>query len=374
MIRYARYLMQQRRMARCRVTEDAMPQRGVTLIDVEEAIRSLLAAGRAVTARNVRQALGDRGSLTTIVAHMREVRAREEEHRITAGAAHGSALPDSVVQGLVLGAQKHWEALNDAAEAIIAQAQTRAAEQVQEAREGERNAGAAEDAARAEQEKMAAALTETTAELETLQAAHTTLAEEHRARGVALELALERQKGAEALAEERRESIAKTATALAQRETELSNSRDALASACTEADARERSLMQRVAEAQDKHRETEYALADVRQHLSHAEAELERVTGEQASMDCVLNDTRRALESERTDHARTAAELATFRERCDGLRQAVAQSAGHSQSLTAMLERANERAARAEAELQAVEAVKALQRQDSEQDTVTSPS
>ena len=346
-----------------------MPQRGVTLGDVEEAMRSILAAGGTVSARNVRQALGDRGSLTTIVARMREVRTREEEHRIAASPAGGPALPDSVVQGLVLGAQKHWEALNDAAQAIIEQAQAHAARQVQEARDGERDARAAEQAARAEQEQTAATLAGTTADLDELRAVHTAFVEEHRARGVALELALERHKGAETLAEERRESLAKAAAALARTEIELKDVREAHASARTDADTRERSLVQRVAAAEDRYGDAEHELADTRSLLSRIEAEIEQVKDERASMSGMLDEARAALDAERREHSRTAADLATFRERCDGLRRAIAQTEGHARSLAAMLERANERAAKAEAELQTAEALMALRGQDPDRDT-----
>ena len=341
-----------------------MPQRGVTLTDVEEAMVSLLASGRAVSARNVRHALGDRGSLTTIVGHMREIRAREEAQGIAQNSVHGPALPDPVVQGLVIGAQKHWEALNDAAESIIELAQARAAKQVEAASNAENDAKAKAAEARAEQAKTATALAETQAALEALRTAHTALTEEHRARGVALDLGLERQRGAESLAAERRDTIEKTATALERTNAELAEARAALERVRTETDARERGLMQRIAAAEDKHRETEQALVQVREQLSHAEIALKQATGNQASMRRVLKETREALDAERSEHARTTNDLATHRERCDGLRSALAQSEGHSQSLAAMLERANERAAAAEAALRATEAVEALHRRD----------
>ena len=48
-----------------------MPQRGITVTEVENAMQSLLAAGRVASVRSVRHALGDRGSLTTIAQHIR---------------------------------------------------------------------------------------------------------------------------------------------------------------------------------------------------------------------------------------------------------------------------------------------------------------
>ena len=222
-----------------------MPQRGVTLVDVEKAMDSLVASGRAVSVRNVRHALGDRGSLTTIVGHMREVRTREDEQRITSGNASESTLPDPVIRGLIFGAQKHWDALNDAAESIIEQERTRAAAQVQAASDAERDARAEAAAARAEQERTATALAKSDAELEALRTAHTTLTEEHRARGVALELSLERQRGTESLAEERRATIENMTVALERTAAELDDTRAALERARTEADARERTLMDR---------------------------------------------------------------------------------------------------------------------------------
>ena len=86
-----------------------------------------------------------------------------------------------------------------------------------------------------------------------------------------------------------------------------------------------------------------------------------------------LEETRGTLDAERREHADTARDLATHRERCDGLRSALAQSEGHSQSLAAMLERANERAAAAEAALRATEAVEALHRPNPDGDSAASP-
>ena len=350
-----------------------MPKRGVTLVNVEEAMDSLVASGRAVSARNVRHALGDRGSLTTIVGHMREIRAREAEQRITSDHAPATALPDPVLQGLMLGAHKHWDALNDAAESIIEQERTRAAAQVEAASDAERGARAEAAAARAEQERTATALAASEAELEALRAAHTTLAEEHRARRVALELGLERQRGTESLAEERRATIENTTAALERTGAELDDTRAALERARTDADARERGLMDRIAAAQGRYREAEQALAHVGEQLSHAEIALEQATGVQASMRRVLEETHEALDAERSGHARTANDLATHRERGDGLRSALAQSEGHSQSLAAMLERASERAAAAEAALRATEAVEALHRPNPDGDSAASP-
>ena len=350
-----------------------MPQRGVTLNDVEEAMDSLVASGRAVSARNVRHALGDRGSLTTIVGHMREVRAREAEQRITSDHAPATALPDPVLQGLILGAHKHWDALNDAAESIIEQERTRAAAQVQAASDAERDATAEAAAARAERESTATALAASEAELEALRTAHTTLGEEHRARGVALELGLERQRGSESLAEERRATIENTTAALERTGAELDDTRAALERARTEAEARERGLMDRIAAAQGQYREAEQALAHVREQLSHAEIALEQTRSEQASMRGALEETRGTLDAERREHADTARDLATHRERCDGLRSALAQSLRHSRTLAAMLDRANERAAAAEAALRATEAVEALQRRDPDAGSASPP-
>ena len=355
------------------VTVASMPQRGVTLNDVEEAMGSLVESGRAVNTRNVRHALGDRGSLTTIVRHMRDLRARDDEHRITSGTTTGPVLPDPVVQGLMLGAQKHWDALNDAAESIIEQARTQAAEQIQSASDAEREARAEAAAARAEQDRTATALAESEAELGPLRTAHATLTEEHRARGVALELSLERQRGAESLAEERRDTIENMTAALERTAAELDTTRAALERIRTEADARERGLLDRIATAETRHREAESALAHVRDQLSHAATELEQTRGETASMRRRLEEARQTLDVERSEHADTARNLATHLERCDGLRNALAQSQGHSQSLAAMLERANERAAATEAALRATKAVEALHRRDHDDGSATSP-
>ena len=347
-----------------------MVQRGVTLADVDDAIASLVASGRAVSARSVRHALGDRGSLTTIARHLRAIRAREDEQRVISGSGSGPALPDPVVQGLILGAQKHWDALNDAAESIIDQEQARAAERVEAARDAEQAAKAEAAAACAEQAKAATALAETQSELEALRPAHAALVEEHRSLGVTLELNLERQRGAESLAEERRGVIENTTAALERTTSELNAARTALERARTEAVARERGLMEQLAAQEGKRGEAEQALAHVRGELRGAESQLERARADRISIERVLEETREALDSEQSRHAATARDLATHRERCDGLRTALSQSQNHSRSLAGMLERATERAAAAEAALQAMQAVEALDRRGPDDESV----
>ena len=344
-----------------------MPQRGVTVNDVEEAMDALIASGEPVNVRNVRRALGDRGSLTTLVAHMREVRARDTVHDLSAGPTPGRALPDPVLQGLMLGARKHWDALNNAADAIIEQARTQAADRVEAARAAERDARAEADTAHVERDATAAALAQTETELEALRSAHATLAEEHRARGIALELSLERERGAESLAEERRDTIESTTATLERTAGELDRARAALDRLRTEADARERGLTERVTAADAKYREAEQALVQLREQLSHAVAEREQSSVEKASMRHALGEMQTALDAERSEHVATARELAAYTERCDGLRSTLAQSRDHAQSLAAMLERANERAVAAESALRTEEAVAELRRRHSKE-------
>lgn len=349
-----------------RVPVAAMPQRGVTLHDVEEAMDALRASGRSVNVRNVREALGERGSLTTIAAHVRKIRARDDAQHATSGPVSGPALPDPVVEGLMRGAQKHWSALNDAAEAIVEQAQARAAERVQAARDAERDARTEADAARAERDTADAARAERESELEALRAEHATLTEAHRACGVALELSLERQRGTESLAEERRHTIDSTIAALERARTERDDARAALERARAEAKAREMELADQLAAVEAERRDAAQAVARTREQLSHAATALEQRTEERDAMQRALEETRTALEAERSGHGDTARELATHRERCDGFSSALAQSQDHARSLAAMVERANKRAAAAEAALRVAEAVEALQEGDPE--------
>ena len=344
-----------------------MPQRGITVNEVEEAMQTLLSAGRVASVRNVRHALGDRGSLTTIAQHIREVRARDEEAGVLpAGTAQGPALPDPVTQGLLLGAQKHWSALNDAAETIVAQAQARATEQMEAAESNERDAKAKAAAARAELERSARALRETQAELETLRATHAALAEEHRSLGTTLELTSERQKGAESLAEERRAALENTTAALARAECEVGTVRGELDQVRAEATARERDLTRRAAEAERRRRDVEEELLRARGRTQELEAELVLARASLETNDRSLDETRGVLEAVRLEHARTEGELAIERERCEGLRQTLAQSEAHARTLAEMLERAHERVASAEAALRTTEGVTPLRREGHE--------
>ena len=344
-----------------------MPQRGITANEVEEAMQTLLSAGRVASVRNVRHALGDRGSLTTIAQHIREVRARDEEAGVLTGTAKGPALPDPVTQGLLLGAQKHWSALNDAAEAIVAQAKARATEQVEAAESNERDAKAKAAAAGAELERSARALRETQAKFETLRATHAALAEEHRSLGNTLELTSERQRGAESLAEERRTALENMTAALARAECEVATVRGELDQVRAEATARERDLTRRAAEAERQRRDVEEELLRARGRTQELEAELDLARASLETNDRSLDETRGVLEAVRLEHARTAGELAIERERCEGFRQTLAQSEAHARTLAEMLERAHERVASTEAALRTTEGITPL-RQDGHED------
>ena len=99
------------------------------------------------------------------------------------------------------------------------------------------------------------------------------------------------------------------------------------------------------------------------------EAELERERASLTSIGSSLDETRRLLEAERLEHARTAGELAIQRVRCEGFRQTLAQSEAHSQALAEMLERVNERVASAEAALRTSEAIASLDRDGHENES-----
>ena len=333
-----------------------MPQRGITVPEVENAMQSLLVAGRVASVRNVRHALGDRGSLTTIAQHIREVRAREEEEGILTGKAHGPALPDPVLQGLLLGAQRHWTALNEAAEAIVEQAQVRATEDVEAARKAECDAKAEAVAARDEQEKTGRARREIQTELEALQATFVALTEEHRSLGNTLELTLERQRGAEALAEERGVTLENATASRARAESEVKTVRGELDQVRAEATGRERDLTRRANDAEVRQRNAEEERMRALERIQELGTELERTQDRLTSIDSSLAETSKLLDAERLEHARTAGELAMQRERSDGFRRTLAQNEAHSRTLAEMVERANERAASAEAALRTVEA------------------
>ena len=344
-----------------------MAQRGVTLAEVETAIDTLRSSGQSVSARSVRHALGDRGSLTTLATHLRTIRAREDEQRILAGAALGPALPDPVIQGLMLGARKHWDELNDAADAIVDQARTEAAGRVQAARDAAQAATTEAAAARSAQATAATALAETQAELEALRTAHAALGEEHRSLAATQALTLERQRGAESLAEERRASL-KTVTARLERTTtELGDARDALERARTEADARERGLMGRLAAEEGKRRDAEQAL-----HTQGERAERRRASTRAGAGrgECDRPRARRDPSGTRCRARRARRHGARSRNPPRALRRArhgtLRRAGDHARSLAAMLERATERAAAAEAALRAAQAAAARERPDSD--------
>ena len=329
-----------------------MPQHGVTLVEVEATVQALRAAARPVTTRSVRHALGDRGSLTTLSTHLRTVRQREAEQEDEARSR--LALPDAVVEGLVRGAERYWAEINDAAEAIVAQAQAQAQERVDAARGAAREAREAEEGSRAAQAKTAETLAETERAFEALRAAHDALEEEHRGLEVTLGLAEERARGAEELAAERKEAIAQRDALLSRTQGELMETREALEGHRAEAAARESEHSKRVAEVESERRTAEAAGEQLRVRLGAMESALDRVTTEREEAIASCEESRKLRDTERRAQAQTERELATFRERCDGLARTLERSEGYGHTLTAALERAEERAAQAQAALEAM--------------------
>lgn len=329
-----------------------MPQRGVTLAEVEAAVQSLRAAARPVTARSVRHALGDRGSLTTLAAHLRAVRKQEAEQEAEDEVRPRLALPDALAEGLMRGAERHWAELNDAAQAIAEQAEAQAQERVAAAREAEHEARATAEGARAAEARTAETLAETERALKALRKEHVTLVEEHRDLGVALRVVEERERGAEALAAERKETIEQRDALLARAQDERNEARDALERYRSEAAVRERTLTERMVEAEKARREAEAASEQIRTRIGDVESALkrERVKRDAAVAQC--EEFRKILDAERQEHAHTETELATLRERCDALSASLERSERHGHAITAALERAEERALQAHAALE----------------------
>ena len=330
-----------------------MPQKGVTLADVEAAVQALRAAAQPVTARSVRRALGDRGSLTTLAAHLRSVRKQEAEQNAEDEARPRLALPDALAEGLVRGAERHWAELNDAAQAIVAQAQAQAQERVTAAYEAEDKAREAEKGARAAEARTAQTLVETVHTLEALRGDHATLVEEHRQLGVALRLAEERGRGAEALAAERKEALEQGEARLAWTQGELVEVRQTLERHRAEAIARERELTARTTEAQNACRIAEEATEEIRTRLGRVEPALERARAEREEAILTLEETQKVLDAERQAHLRTEKELVSLRERCEALGRALERSERHGETIAAALRRVEERAGRAQAALEA---------------------
>ena len=330
-----------------------MPQRGVTLAEVEAAVQGLRAAARPVTARSVRHALGDRGSLTTLAVHLRAVRKQEAEQAADDESRPRLAIPDALAEGLVRGAERHWAELNDAAQAIVAQAQARAEERVAAASEAEHQAKAAEEGARAAQARTAATLTETERALETLRRDHAALVKQHRDLEATLGLAEERRRGAEALSAERKDAIEQRDALLARAQGELGEARSALERHRSEDAARKGALIERLAETEKARREAADATEQIGARLGDTESALERVNAERDEAIGRYEEFRNLLDVERRAHARTESEVAALGERCESLGRALDRSERQGQTIIAALERAEERAARAQAVLEA---------------------
>ncbi len=89
-----------------------MARTGLTQSDVATAYDALREAGINPSIRNIRERLGNTGSLKTIADHVRAIRTERWE-------SPGPALPDSLLQSLVAGAGELWQELADAADAHI---------------------------------------------------------------------------------------------------------------------------------------------------------------------------------------------------------------------------------------------------------------
>ena len=198
----------------------------------------------------MRHALGDRGSLTTIVGHLRAVRAREAEHRITSDHAPATALPDSGAPGAdarspqALGrAQRcggiHHRAGTNARRRTSAGGERRRAQRERRGGRGTRRAGTHDHGACSERRPSSRRCAPRTPP-SPKRTAHA---------GSLWSSGLERQRGSESLAEERRATIENMTAALERTVAELDDTRAALERARTEAEARERGLMDTIAAA-----------------------------------------------------------------------------------------------------------------------------
>lgn len=287
-----------------------MARTGVTREAVSDAVERLRRAGRDVTVRAVREALGDTGSLKTIADHLRAVRAAETERGTV-------ALPDPLLRRLAEGATEYWAELADAAEAIATEASDRAAAEVRAAA-AEREA-AERRAARACEEL--AAHKGTIAALERHLQETTSALTEAREREAATELTL-------ATCRERSDALANRLAGadklLEARSAELEREREQAA------------IARRAARDEDERRAAEEAERDRRQRHEHERA-LRTVTDE-------LAGARERLRTSDAARQRLETENEALRSERDAGRVALA---AREQSL----ERAQARAASLEGEL-----------------------
>lgn len=96
-----------------------MGRRGVTLEAVEVAYDALREAGLNPSIRNIREQLGNTGSLQTIAEHVRAIQSVRWD-----GA--GPALPDPLIANLIQGARTYWSDLAAAADDQIIQVKAQA--------------------------------------------------------------------------------------------------------------------------------------------------------------------------------------------------------------------------------------------------------
>lgn len=318
-----------------------MSEGAITREEFDEAIEEVIASGDNLSQRNVRRALGDRGSMSTINRWLRDHRKAQQQIAIDMGTIRGPALPDSIAQGLIAGAERYWAELGEIYEDMVAQIERQHAQAMREQKEKARAARDAAQAAAAARKAAEAESEQLRKRLEHLEAAHRTLEEAHHARGVALELAEERKAGAERLAEERRDTMERDAAARARAER-------ALERASAEHEEILRSLRGTLAERETTLEERAAALARAKEQLKRAQA-----TARQHATSVV--DLNRVLEDERAQRAATHSELNTYRERCAGLADALAKTETQVQGLMDALQRRSAREAEAESEHEAAE-------------------
>jgi len=107
-------------------------RRGLSFEQVLSAHDALVTAGFAPSVRNLRERLGNTGSLTTIAEHLRRIQTQLTE-------TPGPALPDPMVSMLLKGASSYWRELAEAADASVELVRQEAAAEVSVAH-GERDA------------------------------------------------------------------------------------------------------------------------------------------------------------------------------------------------------------------------------------------
>ncbi len=236
-----------------------MARTGVSYDEVATSIQVLEKAGLNPSIRNIREQLGNKGSLTTIAEHKRAFEAERDD-------GPTEALPDALTQGLLKGAKIYWAELVEAAQADIDRAERATAEVISKAQTTEAAAVEKHDVLRDQLGQCQATLAERDQALHTSQIAHEALDKKHRQQLVEAATLTEALKAARASIDQGQAQIKQATKDLAKADREQQRLNDHL-------DAQDTGHTREIATLKEH-------LADQLHHLASANANAEALTAE----------------------------------------------------------------------------------------------